>query len=428
MSFQNCIVSEVDLFTPPPLQTSILSKDTVFYGPITSLDNCQVLEFFIPASSEHYRDLNSISLHLRVQLLKSSGALYATADTSQPGFVNNALHSLFKTATVYMNGKQISFIDCYNYKDYLDKIINYDSNAIETILVNEGFVKDSASAFDDIASANYGLVMRKTHVANSAMYDLVGKLNIDCFQLQKFMMSNVDIKICLALDSPSFFLMEKKDGKSVLKIHDAQLKINQYTLNPEILLEHSKRLSQGHKARYGFNKSDIKTFTLASGITSVSLDNIYSGRLPTNLVVALISNKAFSGTADTNPFNFTNHSVSSIGLYLNSKCVTQTPIEMVYSSNQFARAYANFFEGCGKLNTSQSNSIKKSEFKDGYCLYPFILSNSQLSECADPITEGVIRLEIKFATAPKETLTVLVYAEFTAQLEIDKSHNVSVVM
>lgn len=435
-AFHECALSELELFESQPLQTSIASYDSVFYQPITSLDNSNVIEFFIPAASDHYRDLNSATLNLRVQLLKADGSVHASKTEEdkkivQPGFINNALHSIFKTCSVYMNNKLVSFIDGLSYKDYIDKILAFDDSCIKTSLINEGFVRDtSGPAFDKLDDTNIGLKDRKSYVANSAMYDLVGKVNIDVFNIQKLLINGVDLKIVFTLESPKFFLMESKDQNSVLKIHEASLKINQFSINPAVMLHHRQLLNKAN-ARYPFKKSEIKAFTVSSGVTSVNLDNIFTGTLPTNIVFGVLSNVAYTGAAEKNPFYFHHHNISSVGLYVNSKCVTGYPIETDFKPdvNLYARAYAQFMEGCGKLNTERSNSITKSDFRRGFCLFPFILSSTQLLDsCSEVPQEGTVRLELKFNVASSETLSVICYAEFDTQLQIDKNFNVTVTM
>lgn len=316
---------------------------------------------------------------------------------NQPGFVNNALHSVFKSCSVYMNNKLVSYTDGLNYKDYFDKILCYDESCTKTSLVNEGFVKDSTgTVFDSIDDKNIGLKERRTFVVNSTMYDLIGKVNVDVFNLQKLMISGVDIRIVFALESPKFFLMESKDNNSIMKIHGAMIRINQFTINPDVLLHHRQILHKGTMARYPFKKTEIKTFTLPAGVSTVNLDNMFTGTIPTNLVFGVVANTAFTGNSERNPFYFHNHNISSVGLYVNSKCVTGYPIETSYLSGLYARAYAQFLEGAGNLNTDRTNSITKSEFKRGYCLYPFILSSTQfLDTCSEVPKEGTVRLELK---------------------------------
>lgn len=118
--------------------------------------------------------------------------------------------------------------------------------------------------------------------------------------------------------------------------------------------------------------------------------------------------------------------MTSVGLYLNGKSVTQMPIEMDFSNNNYSKAYHHFFEATGKLTGEQTNSVTKTEYKIGYCLFPFILSATQiLDTCGQLPVEGSLRLEIKFKNPLSEALTLIAYGEHDASLVVDGRGNVS---
>lgn len=441
MSFHECVLSEVDLFGPQYLQTSITKCEDGFYNSITSLDNCNVIEFIIPSSSDHYKDLNTINLHLKVQLLKNTGEAYKENLTdaskkidelaTQPCLINYPLHTIFKTITVYMNNKVVSSCENYNFKSYLDLILNSDDSSLSTSKFNEGFTKDSVGTdMETYLDKNKGMKERRALTINSTVFDMVGTLNVDIFKINKLLLPNVDLKIVLTLENPNFFIKEKSDQLSIFRIHEAMLQVKSFTLNPNVSMNHAQMLMKNIPAVYPYRRTEIKTFTLASGIRSSTIDNIFTGKLPSNITITLVNNGSFSGMREKNPFYFFHQNLSSIGLYVNSACATQTPLEMNYSSNGFARAYNQFLEGCNKLHSGYSNSITKNDFRRNYCIYPFLLSPTQrLDEgnCTDLTRDGNVRLELKFATPPSDTLTVLVYGEFEAQLRFDKNLNPTII-
>lgn len=439
MSFHHeCVLSEVDVFAPQYLQTSITKSENFFYSPLTSLDGCNIIEFLIPASSEHYKDLNSINLHLKVQLLKSNGEVYKENQVgekkvdelaTQPALVNFSLHSIFKSVNVYFNNKLVSSTEHYNFKSYLDVILNADDNAINTSKYNEGFVRDSTGTdFESYLDKNKGMKERRSFTANSAICDFCGPLNIDIFKINRLLLPNVDIKIVLALDNANFFIKEKEDQNSIMKIHEANIQIKSFTLNPNIVMGHLQKLRKGLPAIYPFRRSEIKTFSLAAGIRSSTIDSVFSGVIPSTLCVVLLSNANFTGLREKNPFYFFHQHLSSIAVYVNSQCITQNPIEMSFPQG-YSRVYHQFLEATNKLTSGYSNSISKTDFRRNYCIYPFIISPTQRLEegnCSDLARDGSVRIELKFAAAPTETLTVLVYAEFDAIATFDAALNASI--
>lgn len=440
MEIHECKVSELDLFSPQPLQASVLKSEDIIFNPVTAIDNSNVIEFNINGASDYYRDLSNIHLRLRVQLLKPDNSAYkedkeanpkVDEKKDQPGFVNMALFSVFKSCSVYMNNKLVSHSDNFHYKNYIEKILNFDKQCIDTKLVNEGFVKDDhGPSFDKVDDTNLGLKARREFVYNSSIYEVMGRLSIDCFNLSKLFINNIDIKIVFTLESPSFFIMEKSSNGTKFKLHEAQLVVPHKTINPNILLEHHETLIKGSLAKYGFKRNEIKTYTIASGQRTINLDNVFTGVLPTNIVIGLVDNSAYTGHVEKNPYYFHNYTVQSIGVFVNGQSIPQTPLTTDFKNNLYARAYAQFYAGCGKLNNEQTTSVTRLEFKRGYFLLPFVLAPTQsFSEvdCIDLLNEGALRLELKLEDALPTTISLLVYAEYSAQLQVDKNYNVSVI-
>lgn len=122
MHFQECLPSELSLFSSIPVNTGTLKSELQTFLPITTLDNSSVIEFKIPGTNDLYKDLSSIFLSLKVQFLKEDNSKYddkkmvndsegkkiqLDPETSQPTLVSNALFSMFKSCAVYLNNKQV---------------------------------------------------------------------------------------------------------------------------------------------------------------------------------------------------------------------------------------------------------------------------------------------------------------------------------
>lgn len=429
MSF-SCELSELDLFAGSPVQTSILSSTNHFYSPITSLDKATVLEFLLPSNQQEYKDLNSAVLHMRLQFLTSDGAAYPStkAENQQPGPVNNLLHSMIKSVSVYFNDSLVSFTDNVSYKDYIDKITTYSDDAEKSILINELFIKDISGPFSDaVDDKNLNLKTRRDYFKNSTIVDLAGRLNVDVLHLDKLLITGVDVKIQLVLQDPKFYIMEVDANKSTVKIHDCKLQVQSLSINPSIMMKHHQLLARGGKIRLPFYKSEVKSFTVASGSTSVCLDNIFTGILPEKVSIALVNNQAYTGSVAKNPFYFHHMALSSINLTVNNRSAMGRVVEMDFTNNRYAAAYLQFLASTGKLNSIHGSLISKSEWKRGFCINSFVLTpTKEMDNCLNLPLQGVVSCELKFDTALESTISVIVYSETPKSVIIDRSYNCSV--
>jgi len=77
-----------------------------------------------------------------------------------------------------------------------------------------------------------------------------------------------------------------------------------------------------------------------------SHEKLFSGQLPTRLVIGLVTNQAFSGHAESNPFNFQHFKLNEIALYLDGQQQHAIrPIQPDYERGLYIRAYDSMFAG-----------------------------------------------------------------------------------
>ena len=102
----------------------------------------------------------------------------------------------------------------------------------------------------------------------------------------------------------SFYLLaHSNDNKVCIKALNAPLFITQVELKPPLVLYHANVLAMKRKAHYPPTHTQIKIFTTSSGAQQVSIDNAFLGQIPKSILIALVKNTAFVGSASTNPFH-----------------------------------------------------------------------------------------------------------------------------
>jgi hypothetical protein len=249
-----------------------------------------------------------------------------------------------------------------------------------------------------------------------------GPIYLDLAQQERALINGVSISIKFWPSSNPFRLMtseEKPDFK--VKIQEATLKICQLTVNPQIMLAHEKALSHS-PAIYPFLRSDIKTFTMAEGIRSYRIDNLFNGDIPIRLVVGLVAGEAYSGSYTKNPYNFANYQMDSLGFYIDGNPSPHKPFTLKFDETQegqgsFASAYLSLFGE--KEGQNFGNDIQIRDYPRGYALYRF-----DLGEEHHIVKKGNTRLELSFSTKLPHVVTVIVYAHFPALMRIDKSRKI----
>ena len=210
---QSCegVKTELDLFTVPPTQTSIVDSHVVELQPMASLDSGGPIEFLIPGSGDDYLDLANTILHVQVKVTRANGDDLDLADPVGP--VNNWLHSLFGQVDVSLNGTLVTqSTNTYAYRAFIETLLSYGADAKGTQLTGQLWYKDTAAHMDaveivDGAAANAGFVARREHIVRSRVVDMMGRLQVDLFLQDKFLINGVNVKIRLVRNKASFALM-----------------------------------------------------------------------------------------------------------------------------------------------------------------------------------------------------------------------------
>ena len=99
--------------------------------------------------------------------------------------------------------------------------------------------------------------------------------------------------------------MSVGDKKYKIIITEAILKVCHVSLNPNVVVAHNEAI-QISPAIYPFWRSDIKTFNVSSGSYTVMTDNIFHGKVPSKIIIGMVSNAAYSGDYKKS-FQFSNY-------------------------------------------------------------------------------------------------------------------------
>ncbi|XP_023212690.1 uncharacterized protein LOC111615518 [Centruroides sculpturatus] len=265
---------------------------------------------------------------------------------------------------------------------------------------------------ESIDEYNEGLTKRLNITKQNKLIDLVRRLHIDLSHQPKLLINNVDLKIKLERSKDSFALIANNDDY----------------ISSSVQIGIEKALQSSGIIKIPFRRTDIKVFTLSSGIQSTNISNAVIGQLPYRITIGLVSNSAFNGNVKYNPFNFKNYNLNYICLLKDNQMIPPKPYTPDYTNNLYARNFISLFEDIGCINHHKFTNITYKEYKDGYTLYCFDLTpDRSASEGHRSVNQlGNLSIEFKFATALLETVNVICLLEYNNTLEIDHSRTVFV--
>ena len=416
-----CVVSELDLHALPPTQTSIFK--TTFLGIETknSLTDGSNINFTIGKSQE-YTDLTENYLQLECEVLKSDGNALAATDVVAP--VNNFGHSLFKDVQVSMGGYKVSGnTETYAVRAYLEALLNSDKLTKDTVMMTQGWFKDTAGKFEALTDENKGFEAREKIIKNGRFH-LMFRLHFDLAHQPKFLPGETEINITLKRTDPSFSLLS--DGSEhKIKIHKAKLYVRRATINEEVVKTHEEAVIAEGPFKYPVNRVELTTYAIPAGNRGHTYTHSNTGQLPKHMVICFLDHEGFNGDYKKNPFELQHCNVSSLQVIVNDQKVPNDAYTPDFSKKDAVREYLALHTETGMYEGRRSCDISYDEFLNGYTVFPLDLTPDRSHDgCrVNLIRMGQLRVELSFRAALQRTTTVLLYMVYDNIIELTRDRH-----
>jgi hypothetical protein len=404
--------------------------------PTTTISENSPVEFLVPGAGAQYINLPETQLYIKCHILLADGSKLPPANVSEVdpkarmGPVNNFLNSMWRQLDVYWNDRLVSGSSMnYPYKAYMDVLLKDGYEAKSTQLQAQMYYQDIPvyiSDPDPIKGGNTSLTTRCTFFAESREVDMQGQLYVDVFQGQTSLLLNgVDLRIKLWPSTPDFSLISAAENTAYKVVIDqAVLRVCKVTVAPQVFLEHEKRLSRA-TAKYPYLKAVLTTRSIEKGQSSLEVDNLYQGLIPSKLCVGIVTSSSYNGNYHRNPLAFENANLKYIAAYVNGTSVPGAPFEPTFKndgSHLIVREFLSLFKVAEKLGNDTGNNISRYAYPNGFTIYGFDIDPEGQSVMKK--RTGSFKVEIRLAEGARESLTVIFYALHPELLEIDQTRRV----
>jgi hypothetical protein len=416
------MISELDIFSLPTIQSSVLGGDFQHFKPIQAIVNDGPITFLVPGSGNMYLDMNKTLLYVKMKISKAVGGNYIATDDYS--VCNNLLNSLFSEVKLELNQTTVSSTNSMNhYRSYIENLFNYNDTAKKSHLTSALYIMDDSGKFDNLASDAH--VERKKFVGVSKELELVGKLHCDVQNCGKYLLNQIDMRLTLTRNPTSLVIIAGAGINPKLEILDATLLIRKVDISPSIMLAHAKILNTT-PAKYPYKRVEMSNFTISAGLYQKCIENMFLNRVPSRIIFGFCKNSAFSGTLSENCFNFEHFNVSQLALSVNGKIVGSTPYKLDFPNENYILPYIFSFLNSGNNLVDDGYSVGRSGYKDGFCLYAYDLTPdlSANEAYASPQTMGTVRLEINFAAPLPCVVNLIVHSETPDVMLIDRNREI----
>lgn len=436
------IKSNLDLFSLPPSEVSITSSKWIEFKNISNLVDTpsSLLEFEIPASDSYY-DLAESFLYMVVEAKSGDGKALTLKDNVYG--TNLFMHSLISQVDLYLNNYLISSAsNCYAYRAFLETILGY-SHSYAACQGSTALYEYNAHP---AVFGNDSIKILRDTFLDSKKTELLGRLHLDMFSQDRYLLNNVSMRIVITLNNNEFVFNEEPvppapatgtaapaDAKKSLVnaryyIREASFHIRKQNVTPSVKLAHETQLLSGNTAKYLLNHVIIKRFSIAQGENNFSLTNMFSGQVPSRLNVIFVESDAVNGHPCKNPFLFQLFEITELVLSVDGENTPYGRLLFQYDDNlkKSLIPFQHLLTSVGIAYDSEIGlSLDRNSFSNGFAIFGFDINQSDTSDVGLPLLRsGDCRLSGVFKSALKSSINAIVLGEIPSVLEINMNRQI----
>jgi hypothetical protein len=414
-----------NLFKPPRKEISLISGTSLSVRPIGK-DSKGPFTFCIPNYAPSYIQLSSARLWAECRIVHADGSAIKEDDFS---VVNMFPSSLFSEIRVELNGHPLSELSTSNanIKNYIENVLTYGRDARESHMQTSMFVMDTANQFDTLGDANEGYTARKKFVEKSRKFDWMCPISHDFLQIDRLIPPGVEIRIELTRARDSFSIMtDNANPDYIVVFDDMKLFYRTLELTPHVMDFHSSQITKT-PATYPVNRTVMKNFNIAQGLSNDDSDNLFGGAyLPKSVIVGMMTSSSYNGSYKCSSYNFQHFDCNFACLKVKGVTYPADPYTPKFGEKLISREFSDMFYNIGIHHENVGNLMTRALFCGGLYLQPYDLSPCLCNSFHyhEP-RAGDVGISLKFGKPLEEAVTIIIMATYDGEVYLDQYRNVA---
>jgi hypothetical protein len=434
----------LDFFTIPGTQLNIDRTYDDIIPPSNSLSDNVPAQWKVSGSGNSMIDMQMSRIKLALQVVKKDGEKLMKTVTKPKtdkeaeevtyvdvGVVNNLLNSLMSQFIVKFNGVQVTpFADHHPIRSYLQVLLENGSASKNGHFQCQLFYKDTPGHMNDRKGKNEGFNERKKYMRESEIFEVSGPIMAGIFKCHRYLLNEVNVECTAVFNTPEYCLMaESSDYK--IKILNADLIIRRVEVGSTKMMEIHRQL-KNEPALYPYERTEFKTFKIATDAQYKIVDNMFLGVQPKKVIIGLLDESAYAGNIKENPFNFQHFNITKLAVNCGSQQFPGVPLEPNFKNpGQSVDSFYTLYDGTGIHHGDDGIDINRREYLKGYTLWVFDLTNDRSASTGshwNPVKLGNFRVEVCLDSSVTRSKAIVgvVLAEFDAVLKIDERRQISI--
>ena len=388
-----------------------VSEYTPFNSNYASVDRyCDII---IPPT-QHLTDLSDLCVSVKGSIQKENNEAIEAEDKFL--IMNNSLHSLFKSVTIYLNQTQVCNDPNYTHTSMIKNLTQFSKSDIDSAGYLIGFRDPGTFNPQEITENTLARLPEDGEALRDFYYR--GKLEADIGTIDAYLISQVEIRIRLQIADSAHILGYDLSKKYSIKIDDLKIFVNHYELrrNASLALDNSMFNSQ---MCYPFKKHETKTFIINNNQTSVQIDAPFQNRIPQKLYIFMQHLDS-----ERKP-NLNTHYYSLFGLNRLQLSIDGVDMYNINCSEDKELYYAIL-----KSLNKRDSVLTKKTWMNGSSIVALDLATETYDENPQNLQlnkSGNMRLKLEYKQNNNHNIAIYLMGEFTNTLNVDNNRQITII-
>jgi len=384
--------------------------------------NDNYIEFILEGNSEEFYDLSSCYIEMKIRITKADGSPLDAA--SNVTVIDGMSHRILNRSSIYLNSCPIESNSYFGVTNLLRNYLNMDSEELKSVGRNMFYKsldttihdKITAAVFDDNnMSPDEASIIRDVR----DVIHTVCPLMLDISTSNFYLLNNVGMRLRFDLAPSSVILNTYGNEEYKYKLDMVKMWCSKIKPVPGALLSLQKHLTNANATiEYLYDKPVVKSFIFPTGHNTLMLDNVFSGMVPNEIFMCIISQTANNGSYTRNASYFSHCNLSNVTLDINGNTVSKLTCTF---PSQIAQIFHNTISNLANTR----NLLTIDNFKRGRTIMAWNLSPTTAQDVLNLERTGNVRISLNCAKPPTENHIVFVVGMMSGLFEIDSNRRVT---
>jgi hypothetical protein len=177
-------------------------------------------------------------------------------------------------------------------------------------------------------------------------------------------------------------------------------------------------LSREIPAIYPVNRVQIEYISVKANDKELIKEELFHGRVPQYLLMAMVPKAAFYGDYTKNPFNFKPFNLSSLSLKKDREIFPYEAFKPDFKNSKCQREYISLFQSNGLFGKDAQLTISYEEFLNGYTHFQWNLTSNARGTNSIPDERANLTLSADFTDPLAEAVVMILYGVFDGAVYI----------